>query len=88
MTYSIIGRDPDRGEIGAAVQSKFPGVGSIALHGRAGVGCVTTQAFANPLHGENGLALLALGATPEEALPAGVGWMVEMRRTSGSEPTE
>ncbi len=69
MTYSIIGRDPDSGEIGAAVQSKFPGVGSIALHGRAGVGCVTTQAFANPLHGENGLALLALRASPEEALP-------------------
>ncbi len=61
MTYSIIGRDPAAGEIGAAVQSKFPGAGSIALHGAAGVGCITTQAFANPRHGDDGLALLRAG---------------------------
>lgn len=68
MTYSIIGRDRDTGEIGAAVQSKFPGVGSIVLHGQAGVGGVTTQAFANPSHGERALELMALGASAEEAL--------------------
>lgn len=68
MTYSIIGRDPAAAEIGAAVQSKFPGIGSIALHGEAGVGCITTQAFANPRHGPDGLALLRLGATPAQAL--------------------
>jgi len=61
MTYSIIARDPARAEIGAAVQSKFPGAGSIALHGAAGVGCITTQAFANPRHGDDGLALLRRG---------------------------
>lgn len=68
MTYSIIGRDLASGEIGAAVQSKFPGVGSIVLHAQAGVGCVTTQAFANPRHGDRGLRLMALGATPDDAL--------------------
>lgn len=68
MTYSIIGRDVKTGEIGAAVQSKFPGVGSIVLHGRAGVGCLTTQAFSNPRHGADGLALMERGATPEEAI--------------------
>ncbi len=61
MTYSIIGRDPADGAVGAAVQSKFPGVGSIVLHGRAGVGCITTQAFANPRHGDDGLDSLAAG---------------------------
>ncbi len=68
MTYSIIGRDGASGEIGIAVQSKFPGVGSIVVHGRAGAGCITTQAFADPEHGRQGLELLALGASAEETL--------------------
>jgi uncharacterized Ntn-hydrolase superfamily protein len=68
MTYSIIGRDLESGEVGAAVQSKFPGVGTIVLHGCAEAGCITTQAFANPRHGEVGLQLLKLGASPEQAL--------------------
>ncbi|MCB1888409.1 MAG: DUF1028 domain-containing protein [Rhodocyclaceae bacterium] len=68
MTYSIIGRDPAAGEVGIAVQSKFPGVGSIVVHGRAGAGCLSTQAFANPDHGRDGLDLLALGATAAETL--------------------
>lgn len=66
MTYSIIGRDPESGEVGAAVQSKFPGVGTIVLHGHAEAGCITTQAFANPRHGEVGLQLMKFGASPEE----------------------
>lgn len=69
MTYSIIGRCTETGEIGAAVQSKFPGAGTIVLHGRADVGCITTQAFANPDHGEAGLRLMALGALPADVLP-------------------
>lgn len=68
MTYSIIGRDPASGAVGAAVQSKFPGVGSIVLHGRAGVGCITTQAFANPRHGDDGLGLLAAGRDARDVL--------------------
>lgn len=68
MTYSIIGRDPGTGEIGAAVQSKFPGVGSIVLHGAADAGCLTTQAFSNPDHGAAGLELLRRGATAAETL--------------------
>lgn len=68
MTYSIIGRDLESGEVGAAVQSKFPGVGTIVLHGQAGAGCITTQAFANPRHGEVGLRLMKFGASPEEVI--------------------
>lgn len=70
MTYSIIGRDPARGEIGAAVQSKFPGAGSIVLHAAAGAGCITTQAFANPRHGADGLALLQQGLDAPAVLSA------------------
>ncbi len=70
MTYSLIARDPANGEIGAAVQSKFPGAGSIALHGAAGVGCLTTQAFANPRHGDQGLALLRRGLGAAAVLSA------------------
>jgi uncharacterized Ntn-hydrolase superfamily protein len=68
MTYSIIARDTSAGEIGAAVQSKFPGAGSIALHGAAGIGCITTQAFANPQHGDEGLALLRRGLSAQTVL--------------------
>jgi uncharacterized Ntn-hydrolase superfamily protein len=68
MTYSIIGRNLESGEVGAAVQSKFPGVGTIVLHGQAGAGCITTQAFANPRHGEVGLQLMKFGASPEQVV--------------------
>ncbi len=68
MTYSIVGRDPAAGEVGIAVQSKFPGVGSIVAHGQAGAGCLATQAFANPDHGREGTDLLALGASATETL--------------------
>lgn len=64
MTYSIIGIT-GRGEIGAAVQSKFPGVSSLILHGEAGAGMIATQAFSNPEHGQRGLALLRIGVHPD-----------------------
>ena len=68
MTYSILGADPETGEIGVAVQSKFPGVGSIVAHAQAGAGALATQAFANPDHGEQALALLAQGESPQTVL--------------------
>ena len=67
MTYSILGFDPANGDLGIAVQSKFPGVGGLVPYGEAGVGVVATQAFANPRHGPVGLALLKHGATPQQA---------------------
>lgn len=66
MTFSLLGADPETGAVGVAVQSKFPGVGSITAHARAGAGAMTTQAFANPAHGPRGLELLALGAAPTQ----------------------
>ncbi|RLQ89006.1 DUF1028 domain-containing protein [Notoacmeibacter ruber] len=72
MTYSIIGRDRNRGEIGCAVQSKFPGVASIVLHGRGGVGAVTTQGFADPRAAVKMLDLMERGARADEAITIAV----------------
>ena len=68
MTYSILGRDLSSGDLGVAVQSKFPGVGGLVPYGRADVGVVATQAFGNPRHGSSGLTLLQCGASPQQAV--------------------
>lgn len=67
-TYSIVAVDSASGDLGVAVQSKFPNVGGIVPWGRAGVGAVATQSLANTAYGERGLDLIAQGATAEEAL--------------------
>jgi uncharacterized Ntn-hydrolase superfamily protein len=73
MTFSIVARDPETGDLGGAVQSKFLSVGGVVLHGRAGTGMVATQAWANVSYGPRGLALLEAGATARQALDALLG---------------
>lgn len=68
MTYSILGWDAANGDLGVAVQSKFPGVGSLVPYGEADVGAVATQGFGNPRHGSGGLLLMRCGATPQQAI--------------------
>lgn len=68
MTFSVVARDPATGDLGGAVQSKFPAVGAGVLHGRARVGVVATQALCNVTYGPRGLALLEAGASPSQAL--------------------
>jgi uncharacterized Ntn-hydrolase superfamily protein len=67
MTFSIVARDPETGDLGVAVQSKFLAVGAVVPWARAGVGAVATQAFSNLSYGPDGLALLASGLTASEA---------------------
>ena len=67
-TYSIVAYDSTSGDLGVAVQSKFPNVGGIVPWGRAGVGAVATQSLGNTAYGERGLDLIAQGASAEEAL--------------------
>jgi uncharacterized Ntn-hydrolase superfamily protein len=62
MTCSILGCHLSDGALGVAVQSEFPGVGSLVPYGEADVGVVATQAFGNPRHGSSGSALLRCGA--------------------------
>ncbi|HXL18618.1 MAG TPA: DUF1028 domain-containing protein, partial [Streptosporangiaceae bacterium] len=68
MTYSIVARDAATGDLGVAVQSKFPAVGAVVPWARAGVGAIATQASANTRFGPDGLALLERGASAQETL--------------------
>jgi uncharacterized Ntn-hydrolase superfamily protein len=68
VTYSIVARDPDTGELGVAVQSHWFSVGSIVTWARPGVGAVATQANAEAAYGPRLLDLLARGAAPQDAL--------------------
>ncbi len=67
-TFSIVAFDPDTGDLGVAVQSKFLAVGAVVPYARAKVGAVATQSYANLLYGPEGLALLEAGLSPEEAI--------------------
>ena len=67
-TYSIVAYDSATGDLGIAVQSKFPNVGGLVPWARAGVGAVATQALSNTDYGEKGLELMARGAAAPEAM--------------------
>lgn len=66
-TYSIVARDPETGEIGAAVQSHWFQVHRV-IWVEPGVGAVATQSLADFTYGPAGLELLRLGRNAEEAL--------------------
>ena len=81
-TYSIIGRDPETGQLGMGVQSKAFGAGNRAMHARGGLVIIAHQAAANPMYGAIGIELLQAGYSPEEALEI----MVAKRRGAGPPP--
>jgi uncharacterized Ntn-hydrolase superfamily protein len=68
VTYSIVARDPQTGELGAAVQSHWFAVGPIVPWALPGVGAVATQANAEVSYGPRALELMQRGATSREAL--------------------
>jgi len=68
MTFSIVARDPQTGELGVAVQSKFLAVGAVVPWAKAGVGAIATQSWANTSYGPHGLELLASGLSATEAM--------------------
>src|SRR3954454_3022856 len=68
MTYSILGRDPDTGELGVAVQSQAFNTGAAVPWARPGIGAIATQSFTDRRYGFRGLELLAGGASAAEAL--------------------
>ncbi|MEE9234582.1 MAG: DUF1028 domain-containing protein [Candidatus Acidoferrales bacterium] len=67
-TFSIAAYDPQTGDLGVAVASKFPAVGAMVPWARAGVGAVATQAAANLEFGPKGLEMMQLGFSAQEAL--------------------
>jgi uncharacterized Ntn-hydrolase superfamily protein len=70
MTYSIVARDPQTGELGVAVQSRAFNTGAVVPWGAPGVGVVATQSYSEPSYGPLGLDLLRAGKSPEQALAA------------------
>ncbi len=67
-TFSILGYDPDTGEVGGAVQSRVFCVGNGVLWAEADVGAVATQSMADIGYGPQALALLKKGFSPEDVV--------------------
>lgn len=67
-TFSIVACDPDRGESGVAVQSRFLAVGSLVPGARSGVGAAASQAQTRSGLVVEALDLLEAGRAPEEAV--------------------
>ena len=64
-TFSILGFDPESGEVGGAVQSRVFSVGNGVLWAEAGVGAVATQAYVDVGYGPRGIELLKQGLAPK-----------------------
>ena len=70
MTYSIVARDPETGQLGVGLQSHFFSVGSVASFAARGIGAIATQAFASRQYGPLGLEMLAAGIPSSAVLDA------------------
>jgi len=70
VTYSIVARDAESGELGVAVQSQAFNAGAAVAWARPGAGAVATQSFTDRRYGYRGLELLAAGEAPQAALDA------------------
>jgi uncharacterized Ntn-hydrolase superfamily protein len=67
-TFSIVAQDPETGDYGVAVQSRYFAVGAVVPHAAAETGAIATQALGNLLYGPQGLALLAEGKAADEVI--------------------
>ena len=67
-TFSILGYDPETGEVGGAVQSRVFSVGNGVLSAEAGVGVVATQAIVDVSYGPQALELLRQGLSAAEVV--------------------
>ncbi|HEY2620942.1 MAG TPA: DUF1028 domain-containing protein [Acetobacteraceae bacterium] len=70
MTFSLVGRCPRTGQIGAAVTTSSIAVGARCTFCAAGIGAVLTQHRTDPRLGPRGLALLRSGCSAQETLDA------------------
>ncbi len=90
-TFSILGFDPETGEVGGAVQSRVFSVGNGVLWAEADVGVVATQAIVDVSYGPQGLDLLRRGMSPDDVVrtilendpnPRPERWTIEGRQFS------
>jgi uncharacterized Ntn-hydrolase superfamily protein len=68
VTYSIVGRDTETGELGVAVQSQAFNTGAAVPWAWAGIGAVATQSFTDRRYGWRGLELMAEGVPAAKVL--------------------
>jgi uncharacterized Ntn-hydrolase superfamily protein len=90
-TFSILGYDPETGEVGGAVQSRVFAVGNGVLWAEANVGVVATQAVVDVSYGPQGIELLRGGMAPAQVVetilerdpnPRPERWAIEGRQFS------
>ncbi|HET7872371.1 MAG TPA: DUF1028 domain-containing protein [Terriglobales bacterium] len=67
-TFSIVAIDPQNGDLGVAVASRYFSVGSVVPWAMADVGAVATQANVNVGYGQEAIDLLRQGLSAQEAL--------------------
>lgn len=67
-TFSIVAIDPQNGDMGIAVASRYFSVGSVVPWAMANVGAVATQANVNVGYGQQAIDLLRQGMTAPEVL--------------------
>jgi uncharacterized Ntn-hydrolase superfamily protein len=70
MTYSIVAKDTETGQLGVAVQTCTFGVGMMVPWATAGVGAVATQAMGEPAYGPRCLDAMESGSSAADALAA------------------
>lgn len=68
MTFSIVARDRQTGELGVGAITAMAGVGKLVTHARPRIGAVATQGMINPYLAFDGLAHMADGRSAQEAL--------------------
>ena len=67
-TFSIAAYDPENGDLGVAVASRYLAVGAVVPYARAGVGAIATQAWCNTSYGVKGLDMLQESMIPQQVL--------------------
>jgi uncharacterized Ntn-hydrolase superfamily protein len=72
-TFSIVARCERTGELGVAVATAVPAVGSMCPYLLAGVGAVSTQSWVNPYLAIDALAQMAQGRDATDALASVLG---------------
>ena len=70
MTFSIVAHCPRTGQLGVAVSTAVPAVGSMCPYVRPGVGAVSTQSWVNPYLAVDALRLMERGESGPAALEA------------------
>lgn len=69
MTFSLVARCAETGQVGVAVSSSSPAVAARCAHSRAGVGAVASQNVTDPALGAAVLDAIAAGRSAAEAVP-------------------